>query len=98
MSYVCFDLKHEKKIDSIAEDNLYESVGYFSRGHYEQVEDPVTGELVNQFIRDERFMDDVTVVFIPGEAGRADMLKEFYDLLVEYKNADDIIIPECFYE
>lgn len=96
MSFVDFNISSEKKVDSINQDNVYEVTAYFCRGHYEDVLDEITNETVNTFIRDERF-NEVTLIYVPSETTREEMLKELYQLLLEYKSKTDEVIPECVY-
>ncbi|MFH2030840.1 MAG: hypothetical protein ABIJ40_09545 [Bacteroidota bacterium] len=105
MSFVDFDISSELKVDTITKDNVYEVKAYFCRGHYEDklneithiTESKITNVTESVYVRDERFMDGVTIIYVPTETTRKELLKELYELLIEYKLSTDEVIPECIF-
>lgn len=97
MSFVDFDISSELKVDTITKDNVYEVKAYFCRGHYEDKLNEITNITENVYVRDERFMDGVTIIYVPTETTRKELLKELYELLIEYKLSTDEVIPECIF-
>ena len=97
MSFVDFNIPSELKVDTITKDNVYEVKAYFCRGHYEDKLNEITNITENVYVRDERFMDGVTIIYVPTETTRKELLKELYELLIEYKLSTDEVIPECIF-
>lgn len=96
MAFVDFNISRERKVDSAGEDNSLEISAYFCRGHYEMIENSFTKEMENTYVRDERFKE-VTLIFLPDVQDRNEIMQNFYDILLEEKNNNDQVIPECVY-
>ena len=96
MSFVDFKISSIKEVTSITQDNVVEVKAYMYSGHYEDAIDELTNEVVNTYTRDAKF-GDVLIIFVPKTATESEINKELYQLLLEYKDATDEVIPECIF-
>jgi len=96
MSYVDFRIGTIKTVDAIQLDSVVEVTAYMYRGHYEMIEDAITKELVNTYIRDEKF-GEALIIFVPNNASELEINKQLYYLLLEEKLPNDEVITECVF-
>jgi len=95
MSYVDFKIVSIKNIESIQFDNVIEVTAYMYRGHYDNIVDEKNKQK-NVYVRDEKF-GEALVIFVPNNATETEINKELYNLLLENKQPEDEVIPECIY-
>lgn len=93
MSYVDFKLSTE--IDENATQQYYVDA-YFNRGDYADEIDPITNETRKVYRRTERFKE-VSLLFIPKQDTREEILQNLYDMLIEAKEPTEEVIQQCVY-
>ena len=75
--------------------NRVEVIGYMSEGDYQDVLDPATNQIVNQYVRTNR-IGQARILFEHNPVTDAEIAKEMYRALQDIKGARTII-PECIY-
>ena len=94
MSFVDFKINSIKSVEAIQLDNIVEVNASFYRGNYQGVENPITNEIENSYVREEKF-ESAVIIFVPNDATEQEINERLYDLLLEYKKPNDEVIPEC---
>ena len=92
MSFVDFNLSTEL---SEEQPTCFTVEAYFCRGDYGAEIDPFTKESRIVYKRTERWKE-VVLQFMPNTT-RDEVMKNLYDLLLEEKQPNDEVIPECLF-
>ena len=96
MSFVDFKINSIRSVESVQQDNIVEVNASFYRGDYQNIENPITNEIENRCVRMEKF-EAAVIIFVPNDATEQEINEQLYDLLLEYKNQNDKVIPECIF-
>ena len=94
MSFVDFKINSIRSVEAIQQNNIVEVNASFYRGDYQDVKNPITDEIENSYVRTEKF-ESAVIIFVPNDATEQEINEQLYDLLNDYKQPNDEVIPGC---